>query len=336
MNEELLIRFLTHTCSTEELKQVDNWIASNKVNADWLFEMERIWSLKDELRFSDKQEIERAYRQFISRINKKTFQLKYRTYFYSMLKYAAIIVVVSLLSINFYKMLTPQEPELMNEICVPRGERANVTLSDGTKVALNSDTKFTYPSHFSKYSRNVSLIGEGYFEVTHNPQKPFIVNAQMIHVKVLGTKFNMRTYSGENSIVTLLEGKVEVESSNKEDKLTLHPNEEVSYSKKTGMLLTQGINPDITKSWTKGELAFMDKSLYDICKGLERKYNVKIIIADQQLASEVFTCRFKESASIEKVMTLLRETRRIDYSITENQIEIVKPKNNVAYEERKY
>src|SRR5574344_125875 len=111
MNEELLIRFLTHTCSTEELKQVNNWIAFDKANADWLFKMEHIWSLKDELRFSDKQEIGRAYRQFISRISKKALQLKYRTYLYYTLKYAAIIIVVSLLSINLYKMLTPPEPE---------------------------------------------------------------------------------------------------------------------------------------------------------------------------------------------------------------------------------
>lgn len=329
MNEELLIRFLTHTCSTEELKQVDNWIASNKVNADWLFEMERIWSLKGELRFSDKQEIEKAYRQFISRISKKTLQLKYRTYFYSVLKYVAIILVVSLLSINLYKMLTPQEPELMNEICVPRGERANVTLSDGTKVSLNSDTKFTYPSHFSKSSRNVSLIGEGYFEVTHNPQKPFIVNAQMIHVKVLGTKFNMRTYSGENSIVTLSEGKVEVESSNKENKITLHPNEEATYSESAGMSISKGINVGISKSWTKGELAFMDQSLSIICKAIERKFNVKIVIADRQLAVDVFTCHFKESATIEEVMTLLKETRKLNYSFKEGKIVIYKSKNSM-------
>lgn len=61
MDEQLLIRFLTHTCTSEDLRLVDQWIASGKPNADWLFEMERIWSLKDELRFSDRREIEEAY-----------------------------------------------------------------------------------------------------------------------------------------------------------------------------------------------------------------------------------------------------------------------------------
>ncbi len=61
MDEQLLIRFLTHTCTPEDLRSIDQWIASGKPNADWLFEMERIWSLKDELRFSDRREIEEAY-----------------------------------------------------------------------------------------------------------------------------------------------------------------------------------------------------------------------------------------------------------------------------------
>lgn len=61
MSEELLIRFLTRRCTSDEIRKVDEWVAEDKANADWLFEMERIWSLKDELRFSDKKEIEDAY-----------------------------------------------------------------------------------------------------------------------------------------------------------------------------------------------------------------------------------------------------------------------------------
>lgn len=65
MDEQLLIRFLTHTCTPEDTRLVDQWIASGKPNADWLFEMERIWNLKDELRFSDRREIEEAYNRFL-------------------------------------------------------------------------------------------------------------------------------------------------------------------------------------------------------------------------------------------------------------------------------
>lgn len=331
MNEELLIRFLTHTCSIEELKQVDKWIVSDKANADWLFEMERIWSLKDELRFSDKQEIEKAFRQFIGKIDKKKHK---HVAFYQVLKYAAIIVIVSFLSINLYKISRNVSEDkstsrLMNVIKVPKGEHVEVILSDGTKVSLNSDTKFIYPSHFSEKFRSVQLIGEGFFDVSHDVNKPFVVNSKLIQVRVLGTKFNMRTYPNENSVVTLSEGKVEIESANKENRMTLHPNEEVTYSESSGMTLSKGVDVGISKSWTKGELAFMDKPLSVICKDLERKYNVKITITDQQLAEDIFTCHFSGSATIEQVMTLLKETRKLDYSFKNGQIIVYKFKNNM-------
>lgn len=74
MSEELLIRFLTRTCSKEELSEVEKWTLADHANADWLFEMERIWSLKDELRFSDRKEIEAAYRRFIRATQPATSQ----------------------------------------------------------------------------------------------------------------------------------------------------------------------------------------------------------------------------------------------------------------------
>ena len=72
MDEQLLIRFLTHTCTSEDLRLVDQWIASGKPNAVWLFEMERMWSLKDELRFSDRREIEEAYNRFTLSLGKRS------------------------------------------------------------------------------------------------------------------------------------------------------------------------------------------------------------------------------------------------------------------------
>lgn len=72
MNEQLLVRFLMKQCSAEELKSIDRWAAADPAHADWLYEMEHLWSLKDELRFSDEQEIKRSYRRFLSRISRRS------------------------------------------------------------------------------------------------------------------------------------------------------------------------------------------------------------------------------------------------------------------------
>lgn len=327
MNEEILIRFLIHRCTSEEIKVVDQWIASDQANADWLFEMERIWSLKDQLRFSDKQEVERAYARFMSGLQEKEVKVEIsrrRPVYISWMKYAAAIVLIGLLSTNLYFLLQEQ-PSSMNTIEVPNGQRTSLTLSDGTKVWLNSHSKFTYPAQFSSKIRDVKLEGEGFFEVAHNEKAPFIVHADLLQVKVLGTKFNVRAYNEEPSSITLAEGKVEVATNDNEHKVTLRPNEQVTYSKDDGLIVNKTVNTSLVKSWTVGEAAYINKQLIDIVVDLERRFNVHITVKDQELNTELFTCRFKETAKINQILTLLKDTRKLDYKIQGDQIQIYKP-----------
>lgn len=326
MNEEILIRFLTHRCTSEEIEEVNGWIASNQANADWLFEMERIWSLKDQLRFSDKQEIEMAYARFMSGLQEKEIKVKtsWNHVYLSWMKYAVAVVLIGLLGTNLYFLLQEESPSI-NMVEVPNGQRVSLTLSDGTKVWLNSHSKFTYPTRFSSKNRNVELEGEGFFEVAHNEKVPFVVHADLLRVKVLGTKFNVKVYNEEPSAITLAEGKVEVATNDNEHKVTLRPNEQVTYSKENGLTVNKSINASLVRSWTVGEAAYVNEQLIDIVTDLERRFNVHITVKDRELDTELFTCRFKETAKINQVLTLLKETRKLDYKIQGDQILIYKP-----------
>lgn len=327
MNEEILIRFLTHRCPPEEMKEVDQWITADQANADWLFEMERIWSLKDQLRFSDQQEIEMAYERFMSGLQEKDREVKTirkHPVYLSWIKYAAVILLVGLLSTNLY-FLVKEKPSAMNMVEVPNGQRASLTLSDGTKVWLNSHSKLTYPAQFSSKNRDVKLEGEGFFEVVRNEKAPFVVHADLLQVKVLGTKFNVRVYEEAPSSITLAEGKVEVATNDNEHKVTLRPNEQVVYSKENGLAVNKSVNASLIKSWTVGEAAYVNERLSDIVVDLERRFDVHITVKDQDLNSELFTSRFKETATIDQVLTLLKDTRRLDYTIHGDQIQIYKP-----------
>lgn len=326
MNEDLLIRYLTHSCTPAEIREIDEWIATDQANADWLFEMERVWSLKDELRFSEKKEIEAAYTRFISELQEKDMKNETEKLSFSLswIKYVAAAVLIGLLSTNLYFLLE-EKTELMNVVEVPNGQRVSLTLSDGTKVWLNSHSKFTYPAQFSSKSRNVTLKGEGFFEVTRNEKSPFTVYSELLKVRVLGTKFNVKAYEEEPFFVTLAEGKVEVVTNDDEHKITMKPNEQVSYSRENGMMLEKMVNTDTVRSWTLGEAAYINKRLDEITSDLERKFDVQIQILDQKLASEIFTCRFKETATIDQVLTLLKETRKVDYKIQGDQIQIYEP-----------
>jgi len=333
MNDTLLLRYLLNTISPSELKQLEEWVASDKNNADLLFSMERIWQLKDECRFSDHQNIEPAYRKFLINIEKEKLQTgkrkKSRFSILSFMKYAAILMLIVLLSSNLYYLLTNDKNNdaLMNTIEVPKGQRTLLTLSDGTKVWLNAESKFTYPSGFSKKRREVSLVGEAFFEVAHNKAKPFMVHSSLLKVNVLGTKFNMKTYPDETALVTLAEGLVEVCTHNEGNKITLKPNQQVSYSLDSGLILKESIDANLDKSWITGEISFVSQPLSKIKKELERRFNVNIVIKDPALINEAFTCRFKENITIEQILKNLKDTRLIDYEIKDRQIDIFKPIN---------
>ena len=198
-------------------------------------------------------------------------------------------------------------------------------MPDGTKVWLNSHSKFTYPARFSSKNRDVELEGEGFFEVAHNEKVPFVVHADLLQVKVLGTKFNVKVYNEEPSAITLAEGKVEVATNDNEHKVTLRPNEQVTYSRENGLAVNKSVNTSLVRSWTVGEAAYVNEQLIDIVTDLERRFNVHITVKDPELNTELFTCRFKETAKINQVLTLLKDTRKLDYKIQGDQIQIYKP-----------
>ncbi len=323
MSEELLIRFLTWTCTPEELFTIEQWISADRANADWLFEMEHVWSLKDELHFSDRKEIETAYRRFIhSTTQTKSKQAVNRQLNYGWIKYAAALVIVFLLATNIYQAFKSKSSNELatNTIEVPIGQHVAITLADGTKVWLNSGSVLSYPTKFDQKNRTVRLDGEGYFEVTSDKEHPFVVNTTMLEVKVLGTKFNIQAYPDEDIAVSLLEGQLYVQAGEKS--VLMAANELVVWSKISGLIHHKNKTVQHAVQWTSGELMFVDERLADIAKILERHFGVTITIGTPKLAEERFTCRTQPGATLEQVLNLLKTTQKMNYSIREKTVYI--------------
>jgi ferric-dicitrate binding protein FerR (iron transport regulator) len=322
MDDCLLIRFLTNNCSPEDLQQIDRWIASNEAHAKWLFEMEQTWMLKDQLYFSDQQKIKQAYNRFISR---KTVPLTHKSTIRPLsvwLKYAAAVIIVVLLSLNLYKMERNEADITMNVIEVPKGERANITLSDGTKIWLNAESKLTYPSQFTAKTREICLEGEAYFAVTKNKKHPFIVKNSLFDLQVTGTEFNVQAYNGENAEISLKEGGVIVHAANSYDPIIMKPNDQVLYTT-DGQTICKHSDMSAIDSWTRDAIFLTDKPLSDILKTLERKYNVSILLSDSSLVNVRFTCHTRPGTSLAEVLDLLKETRQINYEFRNNNLIII-------------
>ena len=123
--------------------------------------------------------------------------------------------------------------------------------------------------------------------------------------------------------VTLAEGEVEVASTDNKYVLTLKPNQQVIYSEALGMELHENVDTNLAKSWIIGELSFYDQPLKHIAASLERRFDVHICISDKALEADKFTCRFKEDVTVEQILTNLKKTKRLNYTIRGKQIAIV-------------
>lgn len=327
MEDKLLLRYIKKRCSAVELKEVREWL-KEKENRQHLFELEQVWGLNAEIRFSDQAHMDHAYLRLSQKLGfgnevrpKKTQILKMarREWF----KYAAILVVVSLFTANLF-LLTKEEPEAYNTVVVPKGQRVSLLLSDGTSVWLNAESRFTYPAKFSEKSRTVKLEGEGYFEVAHNPKSPFTVRLPKLNIQVLGTKFNARAYHDELSWITLKEGSVEVSTSDNKSRKRMAPNDQVYYTASDGLVLIKGAPSTGVESWTTGDLRFDNKTLKEMAKVIERRYDVKVMIMDRSLLEEYFTCHFSKDLTLEQAMNLLKETRRVNFKIEKRRVYLYK------------
>lgn len=212
-----------------------------------------------------------------------------------------------------------------NTLKIPYGKTFEVQLSDGTIVHMNSGTSLRYPVQFLKnQNRKVYLMGEAYFEVAKDKAHPFTVNTQELDVEVLGTKFNVNTYSDDlTTDVVLVEGKVSLYKDKKtsNNQVYLTPGLKGTNIKGKSVITTETVNTDYYTAWVKGSLVFKNAPFSEIIKKLERHYNVTFINKNKMLGREIFNGRF-DNEPIEAVLKYFSDSYAIDYIIQDDKITI--------------
>tara|TARA_R100001224_G_scaffold113683_1_gene100079 strand:- start:4559 stop:5206 length:648 start_codon:yes stop_codon:yes gene_type:complete len=209
-----------------------------------------------------------------------------------------------------------------------KGYRGGVTLSDGTKVYINSDSKIIIPKVFKSNKREVFLEGEAFFEVAKNPNKPFLIRTKGAIVEVLGTSFAVRNYPGDNIIQTVVsEGTVSFSSDNK--------------SINNGVILTAGnlgrLNLDNNEiktehvsdidfylSWKDGYLTFQNEKMKEVAKQLERKYDIEVVFDSKEIADMKLTAELR-SRSLVRVLETISMSLKIDYTLLHDRVSFELP-----------
>lgn len=209
------------------------------------------------------------------------------------------------------------------EINVAYGENKHLFLPDSSEIWLNAGTTIKYPKEFKGDKRTIYLNGEAYFSVERNEKKPFIVQTEIVSVKVLGTKFNLKAYSDDEKVTTTLtNGKVEVNTNNEFH--ILKPNEQLTFDRNTYIINIVEVSSNETDSWLSGQLVFNNSSLKDIVQVLERSFNISITNRTEIPESKLYTVKFLRNESPEEILNILQEIVGFSYQKDENGIVLTK------------
>jgi transmembrane sensor len=230
-----------------------------------------------------------------------------------------------------------------NTVSTKAGDKASITLPDGSKVRLNGDSRITYED-FRNKTREVYLSGEAFFEVAKDKTKPFIIHTRTITLKVLGTAFNVRSYDNEKETETsLVHGSVEVTLRNRPDqKIYLKPgekllvknvpvdtslkyrklkrNEDTPIAVLTTMHYYGNDSSSVETSWTKNQLIFNDEPLDKIALNLERWFNVRVTIMNESLKKQKYTATIEEDDKLEDVLEALKLVEGLRYTLKNKEV----------------
>ena len=200
-----------------------------------------------------------------------------------------------------------------------QGSKGEFLLPDGTRVWLNGDSRLSYPRTFGN-DRKVELDGEAFFDVAHDASKPFIVNMEVMQVKVLGTEFDARHRSGDRYAETILKsGSVQVFAPGLKKNVTLQPNERIQLDTRCGKIALCDVSVDDYCNWMARRMTFANKPLSAILINLERWYNVEFrLTADIDLSEKLsFQVEFE---SLDETMHLISRIASVNYSIRGDEV----------------
>ncbi|MBR4851949.1 MAG: DUF4974 domain-containing protein [Tidjanibacter sp.] len=321
----LVEAYLTDTITPAEMATLNNWVAACDENAQLFERIREVWFSMSAANRNLVFDSRKGYQKFIKRV-RRAQRNSLRSKVVPFVRYAAgIAAVVALIVVSYMggrHDVQMRFEEIVTE--APMGATTQVVLPDGSQVTLNAGSHIVYSQGFGVSDRNITLCGEGYFDVARKEDMPFVVESGHMKVEVLGTKFNMCDYADDQEAsVALVEGRVDVTN--------LYDNIHVEITPDTRAVINNNDHSmSVTKTlanentlWREGVLYFDEEPLADIARELERSYGVDITIESPALGGYKFYGKLPtRQLSISEVLEILASAGEVEYSIEGQHISL--------------
>jgi ferric-dicitrate binding protein FerR (iron transport regulator) len=355
---DLIIKFLSNNCSSEEIQLLKNLLAEDEENRKIFEETKKVWQLTSDYSTNNINDEDNFAWQKIKDNIKPGEKISIPVRFF---KLAALwILLMGFGALIFYiidNKTEASQPLKICEINTPLGSRAHIILSDGSEVWLNADTKLKYPEKFDNNQRNIYLTGEAFFKVKSNKKWPFVVHTSDVKIKALGTSFNVKAYPIDKTVTaTLVEGIIKFESSDTSKQTftyTLQPKTKLTYSKSlenqpkasdnllenirnsknkpkadvpeiskiADINITENVNTLLSTSWKDPRWVIQGEKLDNLAVMLERRFDIRIILHSQDLGGFKFS-GIIENETLEQVLNYLKLANPIKYKIRKGYVDI--------------
>ena len=359
--QDLIIRYLDGSASDAETRKLLLWLRNENEHMQEFIIMRDIWETSGLLSVAEENRTTKALEKLWHKIK---IQKKQRTGIIQIItknwQVAAILIVFFVSTVFLFNLLPVHSsniPVTLNKTIIPKGQKGQLILADGTKVWLNSGTVLCYPSSFGKKTREVYLEGEAYFDVVHNNAKPFQVHSGGLIIKVLGTSFNLKSYPGDNNVeTTLVKGSLKILKKIKntpEEVITLKPKEKAVYDRHknqmkiielteekpkakeggSSLINLKSNNSVIVKpvkqrldteiEWKDQKLIFENETLEEMVQRLDRWYNKNIHVESEKLKKNHYSGKFIYNETIYQVLDVIcRSTQNMTYYEKDHEIYI--------------
>jgi ferric-dicitrate binding protein FerR (iron transport regulator) len=196
-----------------------------------------------------------------------------------------------------------------------------VILPDGTSVTLNKGSELSYTAQYGKDSREVALSGEAFFDVTHDPSKPFTVRSGKVNTRVLGTAFNVRAFPGEEVKVTVTRGLVEVGSETRVY-AQVKPDQQITVNTETGDFVSNEISAEKESNWKDQYLILRDVTMQEASVLIGERFDVTITVTNPDLKQCKVNSKFLNGEGLEQVLTVLSRITQATYKMENGTVTI--------------
>jgi ferric-dicitrate binding protein FerR (iron transport regulator) len=322
-NKDEIIQLVTGNLKCDPRDEVIAQLNTDEEARDEYNKIKNAWALVSSTNKMPEYQIESLYSDFRKQLDAR--QKSSRIFYLSVLKYAAMAIFVLSLGglVGYYiSMQNPQYADSgIQKNSSLKGSVSIVEFADGTKVWLNSGSQLTYREDHKNKQRIAELTGEGYFEVAHREDFPLLVKVGNIVVRDLGTTFNIKAYTEDNTIETsLVEGKAEILNTSGNLLAALKPGDDATYSNDNQSITVRPMIENVLSAWRDGKFVIRDQRLEDIFKEIGRWYDVEFHFESDKFRDYRYTGTIKKTTTAQHVLKMLKITAEFNYRIIDKAV----------------